>query len=254
MEYKNKSKYNFAFVIVLITVVLCSCFIISITISWLTRLYNFENNTNQIGSIDIRLYANGTEVTGTYTTTEDVTTWECNQPYEIVGNTNIRDNINLTMRNLGTIDALVRATINIYYLEGTNKRTVLLSSGTPTNKGDISLDNAGWINDFPSPTVACGYVFYNSKVQPYYNKTLNGENIVSTPVLDNEISIINQILVSDLDKNVTFYVDVTLDAIAYDGNIYKKIENNQTSPTDIPVYALPFGTKESLPELWTAWR
>jgi len=66
--------------------------------------------------------------------------------------------------------------------------------------------------------------------------------------------LFNQILLSEAQKDTTIYIDLTVEAVAYAGNIYKKMENNQTTAADIPVHALPFGLKEQLPAAWTAWR
>jgi len=67
-------------------------------------------------------------------------------------------------------------------------------------------------------------------------------------------NLFNQILLSEAQKDTTIYIDLTVEAVAYAGNIYKKMENNQTTAADIPVHALPFGLKEQLPAAWTAWR
>lgn len=252
MDIRSKSKLNMFWIALLLLVVLCSCLILS-TLSWLLQTYNFVDENSNIGKIEVAIYADGSKVTGTTTVVDGVTRWQCNSPY-VVSSGSVLRTLNLKCRNEGTIDAILRATISIYYMEGTNKSTALIVSTTPTTSGTINLDTTNWVKQFPSETVACGYMFLNSKLEPYTTKTINDGTISSSTNANGEIPIINQILVSEAQKNVVFYVDVTLDAVAYSGNIYKKIEDGQTTPADIPVYAYPFGTKETLPSAWTAWR
>jgi hypothetical protein len=164
---------------------------------------------------------------------------------------------------MGTIDALVRVTLTIYYIDDydnqatdTNKRPALLSETNPTNKGFIKLTTTNWVYDFPNDTVVAGYMYYDNKLAPYIKREPNtfGTDIVETTVSANNVSIVNSFVVSEAQKNTTFYIDVTVDAVAYDGNIYKKIENGETTINDIPVHALPFGKKESLPDEWETWK
>lgn len=259
---KEKEKYKLSFLVVLTVVVLCSCVLFGSVLAWLTRTYTHSDDDNLIGSVELAIFANGTEVTGSTSVVEGKTTWVCNTPYQITGNTTLRNNINLKIRNTGTIDAIVRATINIYYIDDyddqttdTDKRPLLIASTTPTVNGTANLDSTNWIYDFPSPTVACGYMFYNQKLSPYVLRDPGDlDSVAESTVPANEVSIINQILLSESQKDVTIYIDLTVEAVAYAGNIYKKIENNQTTAADIPVHALPFGLKEELPDSWTAWR
>ena len=264
MLYKSKKqdKYKISFAIVLMIVVLCSCVLIGSVAAWLQREYFYFSDKNAVGSVEMKIFANGTEVTGTTTTVDGKTTWVCNTPYLVSGNTALRSNVGLTIRNTGNIDALVRATISIYYIDdydngasASDKRPLLLVSNTPTVAGTASLDTTNWVQDFPVETVACGYMFYNQKLAPYILREPTNSGISETPVTNNEIKLVNQILLSEAQKNTAIYIDVTVDAVAYDGNIYKKMEE-KASPTldDIPVHALPFGHKENLPETWLAWR
>ena len=266
MDYKSDrvELHKTSFLVVLITVVLCSCILIGSVVAWLTREYTYSDNDNSIGLVDVRLFADGVEVTGTTTTdAHGKTIWSCNTPYAITGTTALREDIGLTIRNMGTIDALVRATINIYYIDDydnqatdTDKRPLLLVSSTPSVSGTAQIDTTYWIHQFPAESVACGYMFYDDQVSPYILREKDeSDDVIETIIPANEIDIINQILLSESQKNTTIYIDVTIDAVAYDGNIYKKIEEKAT-PTvdDIPVHALPFGYKENLPTNWDAWR
>ena len=109
---------------------------------------------------------------------------------------------------------------------------------------------------FPAPNVATGYMYYANKLEPYITRKPDGTtgNIKETTVSANNIKIVDSLTVSSTQVYTEFYIDVTVDAVAYDGNIYKKIENGETGINDIPVYALPFGKKESLPASWEAWK
>lgn len=257
MDIRRRNNINYFYIVLLILVVLCSSLIFS-TIAWLQEIYTYTDNHSTIGKIDVCLYANNSKITGT---TLENGTWVCDTPYEITSGTNIRS-LNLKMRNEGTIDAIVRVTVNVYYMENLNKRTALIVTGTPTTMGTISLETTGWVKQFPSENVACGYMYYNSKLPSFYTKTIDDAGTVTSGTNPaGEVNIINQILVSDDQKNTTFYVDVTIDAVSYSGNVYKKI-NGKTAEEitalvgtdDLPVLAYPFGKLETLPDDWTAWR
>lgn len=257
MDIRRRREINYFLIVLVILVVLCSSLVFS-TISWLQETYTRSDNNVNIGKIDVCLYANNTKITGTIG--EDGK-WTCDTPYEITAGSTIRT-LNLKMRNEGTIDALVRVTVNVYFMENANKRTALIVSTTPTVDGTITLDTTGWIKQFPSENVACGYMFYNSKLPSYYTKTTQEDgSITSGTNTDGEVSIINQIMVSNDQKDTPFYVDVNIDAVSYSGNVYKKIEGKTSSEItalvgsdDLPVLALPFGKLETLPDEWTAWR
>lgn len=245
MKAKTKNRYDISFLIVLFIVVLCFCVFVGSILAWLTIDYSFEDDNTVLGSVELELYANGTKVTGTTTTVNGVNHWSCDEPYEVSGSTTSRT-LNLKVRNAGNIDALVRATIRIYYLDENNNQVTVLLSSSPTLDNQISMSATGWVTNFPSETVAAGYMFYNSKISPY---VVNGATVSS-----NEIEIINSITVASSQATTKFYVSVTVDGIAYAGNIYRKIELGETSSSDIPVSAYPFGTKETLPSAWTAWK
>lgn len=249
MDIRRKTKVNSFIVVLCLLVVLCSCLIVS-TLAWLEETYVYHEDRNNLGAINVVLLANGNKIEGS---TDDNGVWTCNTPYEIPSGNTIRS-LNLKCRNEGNIDAIVRVTISIYYMENNNKRTALLVTGSPTALGTISLDTTNWVRQFPSETVACGYMYYNSRLSSYNTRSYGTDNIVTGTDTDGEASIINQILVSNEQKDAKFYVDVSIDAVAYSGNIYKKIENNETTPADIPVNAFPFGNKDDLPSTWTAWR
>ena len=137
-----------------------------------------------------------------------------------------------------------------------NRRVADITANTPTLAGSIQLTTNNWVRDFPVDTVAAGEMFCSTTVEPYISRTPNadGTGVEETIVSENSLTIIDSLTVSSSQQNAAFYVFVTIDAVAYDGNIYKKIENGETSATDIPVQALPFGKKDTLPESWEAWK
>lgn len=244
-EKQNKFNLKMLFVVLLITVVLVSCVFIGTLLAWLQTREIIENSDSVLGTVDLELYGNGTLITGTTTTTNGITHWECDTPYTVASSVSSRS-VNLKFRNVGNIDALVRATIRVFYIDNNNNEVNAILTSTPSALGFVSMNIAQtWVTDFPAGVVLGGNMFYNQKVSPY---VINNETISA-----NEISIFTNLNVSSLQASTTFYITVTLDAIAYSGNIYKKVANNQISVTDIPVQAYPFGTKESLPSGWTAW-
>jgi len=243
-------------------VVLSFCVLVGSVVAWLTRTYSYNDNDTVIGSVEMKIYRNNEEITGSVSEIDGVTKWRCNTPFQITGGSLTRSDIGLTMRNVGTIDALVRATISIYYIDDydnpatdTDKRPAILVNTTPTESGTIKLTTNNWVYALAgSNAVAAGYMFYSTPLSPYIIREPNaGTGYTETVVPGNNVDIIDSFEVSESQKNTVFYIDVTLDAVAYDGNIYKKIENGQTDIDNIPVHALPFGKKESLPSSWHAW-
>lgn len=248
MYTQEKSKiFNLRnlFIVLLVVVVLVSCVFIGTLLAWLQTRETIENNDSVLGTVDLELYGNGTLITGTTTVTGGITHWECDTPY-IVASSIANRTVNLKFRNVGNIDALVRATIRVFYIDEDNNEVSAILTDTPNSLCLVSMNIANtWVKDLPANVVLSGNMFYNEKVSPY---VINGKTVT-----DNEISIFTNLQVSSLQATTTFYISVTLDAIAYSGNIYKKVESGQISATDIPVQAYPFGTKESLPSAWTAW-
>jgi len=257
------AKSKIPFIIVLTSVVLAFCILVGTVSAWLTKNYIHQGDDTQIGEVNVELYHDGTKITGTTTEVGGVTHWECATPYEIPGSGDIR-NLNLTMRNNGSIDALVRATITIYYIDNNNNRVCLLYvSGTPAGDNECKIDASSWVMSMAgSDTLgaAGGYMFYNDKLSPYTIKEIEsgipGDTITETPIPANEKSIISSIRLSPNLYEKDLFISVTLDAIAYSGNIYKRLENNEVPDEDLNTkYAsLPFGEKDYLPESWVAWK
>ncbi len=235
---KTKNRYSMSFLVILLVVVLSCCIIVGSVLAWLKVDYDQSNQDNTLGVVAIELYADGALVRQTDNE---------NSPYiysAVAGSTT--RTINLKMRNVGTIDAIVRANISVYYLDDNGNRVTPILTETPSATNLIKLGFSGWVSDFVSPTIPTGYMFFDSKLSPY---KING---VDTPA--NEKSIINTITLSGAQSSTIFYIEVRLNAVAYAGNIYRKIELGETDANNIPVEAYPFGIKESLPSNWNVWR
>lgn len=256
MVYRAEKKVNKLFVIVLVIVVLCSCLLIDSVVAWLTQKQTIEENRLDIGSIDVRLYANGVEVQGVENEGEIIYT----APYQISGGNVNRSNIDLKLRNMGNIKALVRANIEIYYLDDNlNRRTAVLTTTTPTQEGVVQaeINDELWLTDFPRDTVAGGYMYFNTSMPSYTNRVFDGTGINETTTTY-EYKLVDSLTVSTAQRTTNFYISVSINAVAFDGNIYKKIKEATDAGTalgdipvkDIPVWAYPFGT--NLPEEWTA--
>ena len=305
MQSTSKNTMKIPFIIVLTSVVLSFCILIGTVSAWLMKDYTHESIDNQIGSVEVELYANGNKIEGSYVEENNVTHWVCNTPYEITGSTVERTNLNLTMRNNGTINALVRATISIYYyedeseLEEVKDKVLLLvshydpanPSAKPTARNHCILETTDWVFNFANDhaidgvdgsgitgIVGGGQMFYNKEIAPYTIKEIASDipgGAVSYPQPDEDdngnpldrdenlidVPIINGIRLHESMANKTIYIDITLDAIAYSGNIYKKIKEYNDKGKDFleeideaKYGALPYGKYETLPSGWTAWQ
>ena len=244
----HSTKFNTAFLVTLIVVVLCSCAIIGSVLAWLKIDYIRESEGVQIGTVDVGAYHNSTLITD-------------NSPIIISGGNTVR-NAGITIKNTGTIDALTRVTIRMYYYESTDAgrdtNPINLMIGNPAeNKNYISFDSDGngsneglsnitWLTRFAGNTVVAGDMFCNQRIEPF---VINGSEVSI-----NELGLISTFKLSEELKNTDIYIDIKVDSCAYSGNIYKKIYNNETSIDDIPYEAYPFGAYENLPAGWTTWR
>lgn len=219
---KIEYRHRVSFIVLLVTIVLVTCVLVGSVLAWLKRNYTRDSEGLEIGTVAVEIYANGTNVTHT-TEHQNGTTWECSSPYSIPTGGTTR-NLSLTIRNTGTVDALIRATIRVYIVDGNNNIVCLL--GTPqimaSSAPMIAMNTTGWYQALPQNNqVASGYMYLSEKLEPY---TLNGETSS-----DREIPIISQITVPEGYESTEILVSVTVDAVAHPGNIYKKIYENSAS-------------------------
>ena len=219
---KIEHRHRVSFIVLLVTVVLVTCVLVGSVFAWLKRNYTRDSEGLELGTVAVEIYANGTNVTHT-TEHKDGTTWECASPYSIPTGGTTR-NLSLTIRNTGTVDALIRATIRVYIVDGNNNIVCLLGTPQimPSSAPMIAMNTTGWYQALPQNNqVASGYMYLSEKLEPY---TLNGETSSAR-----EIPIISQITVPAGYENTEILVSVTVDAVAYSGNIYKKIYENSAS-------------------------
>lgn len=273
---KTKNGYKISFLIVLITVVLSFCICIGSVVAWLRVDYIRQSDSLELGTVKLALYNGAVEINGTTVSNGVVTSTHAT--VSIPASSNVTRNLGIKVRNIGTIDCLVRAQFNIYYYEEDgNRSTILLSESAKTievedmnghtkNVHYASIDNSGWILRLPGlpenpevpntyTTAAFGELFYNNKVSPYIHTVIDDGGSITTETVDNNAkTIISSITTVDSEKNRVLYIDITVDAIAYSGNIYKKTENQNFTQVDVPVEAYPFGSKDKLPSNWIAWK
>ena len=273
---KTKNGYKISFLIVLITVVLSFCICIGSVAAWLRIDYISRSESLELGTVKLALYNGSVEVKGTTVTSGSVTSTHAT--VAIPASDAVTRNLGIKVRNMGTIDCLVRAQFNIYYYENDGNRvTILLSESAKTVEVNelnghnyyvnyAKIDNSGWILKLPGlpqnpevpssyTTAAFGELFYNSKLSPYKHTVIDDSGNITTETVDNNAKIIiSSITTVDSEKSRELYIDITVDAIAYSGNIYKKTEKQGYTSVDVPVEAYPFGSKDKLPSTWTAWR
>jgi len=259
---RNNNQFKIAMVVVLILVLLASSILFGSVLAWLTDRDEFDDGDRiKIGAVDFDIYNEGTKITATKNNAdgvspEDLTT-VTSQEIEVTGSTTIRD-LKITIRNTGTVSAIMRATVTIKYLNDLGQKLPCLIADTEfTLDNQIDITNTGWIDDFSADgSVASGYTYYNSQINPYTVKSVNTAGaVISQEITANEVKILSQILVPDSMKNETYYISISVEGVAYSGNIYQEdADKDAEKDYEIPVSAYPFGSISNLPVAWTAWQ
>ncbi len=258
MKTIEDRSYKKVFIAVLMVVLLSCCFLVGTVLAWLTdEDVHRSEGIIEIGAVDFDIYNGSTKITTVKhnsTSTGAITVNTVSQPVEVLGGSTIR-NIDLTIRNTGTVSALMRITLSIYYLDDNGDKCPCIVATTSTFDNHISITNTGWVSDF-SDSATTGYAYYNSQINPYTIRTphnLTGE-VTTQDVTAHAVPVLTQILVPDSKKNQTYYIEVIqVDGVAYSGNIYQE-DIHKDGEYDVPVTAYPFGHVDDLPEEWTAWR
>lgn len=262
-KVRGEGTYRKSFLVVLIIVLLSSCIFVGTVFAWLTqKIVRETHDTIVIGTVDFEIYSGNTQLTTLKSTADGVVT--VSGTGELTIPTNGSDTIRpvaLEIRNTGTIDAIMRVTLSIYYKDiNNNKVSLVLTSSQPTIDNGIKIQNDGWVNDFKDD-ITSGYVYYNSKISPYYHTPstdVNDTPVAGTTqiVTENAVDVVTQILVPTSMIDTTYYITLTVEGVAYKGNIYQELYENETAgtPTDIPVTAYPFGLPDSLPSGWTGYQ
>ncbi|MBE5757938.1 MAG: hypothetical protein E7345_03300 [Clostridiales bacterium] len=249
---KVKNRYQISFLIVLISVVLSFCVFIGTITAWLMVDYEEHSEGLEIGTVQVKLYNGGTEVQGTKVGNngEVVST---HATMTIPTNSTSASQMLISMRNTGTIDCIVRVQFNVYYLENDGNRVTVFMSGASSidpSYPAISMTTTDWVRDL-LPGVSAGELYYNKQLKPYYAWSLDSNNDgqnETSPQASNQVAIISGINIGSITEQL--YIDITVDAVAFSGNIYKKAQAGES----VPVEAYPFGTPDTLPEDWDAWK
>ena len=273
----RQERYKKAFIVVLVAVLLSSCIFIGTVLAWLQQdIMRDTDGILNFGEVDFEIYASGTKITSTKDNANGVTT-SSSQELAIPAGSTIRS-IDLKIRNTGNIDAIMRVTLSIYYKEyydtdKYNKVALVIQDGVPTINNGIDIQNDGWVDDFKDGVTA-GYTYYNDVISPYTISRLpvNGDgsadvtssDVTSADVTAHAIPVVSQILIPEAMKNETYFITLTVEGVAYKGNIYQELKDkNEHNSYDIPadaynsskdIYAYPFGLPSSLPAGWTAWQ
>lgn len=255
---RRQDGYKKSFIIVLIVVLLSSCIFIGSVLAWLQQDITRDSGNNSLGTVDFEIYSGSTKISSIKSTANGVTTTGTSKELAITGSSTIRP-VNLTIRNTGTIDAIIRVTLSIYYKDENGQNVALILQDTPNVYNGINIQNDGWVNDFKD-NVTSGYVYYNKVINPYTIKRVNTmedgtQNITSQDISANAVPVVTQLLLPSAKASETYYITITVEGVAYKGNIYQELaDKNASKPYQIPVEAYPFGVPASLPAGWTAWK
>ncbi|MGN0960589.1 MAG: hypothetical protein ACI4PF_00150 [Christensenellales bacterium] len=256
---RRQDRYRKSFIIVLIVVLLSSCIFIGSVLAWLQQNTTRESiDTITLGEVDFEIYNGTTKISSIKSTASGVTTIGATQELEVSGTSTIRT-VNLSIRNTGTIDAIMRVTLSIYFKDNYNNKVALVLKDIPSADTEIAIQNDGWVNDFKDD-VTSGYTYYNNVINPYtIRRVINNEDgtqtITSQDVTANAVSVLTQLLLPNSMSTTKYYITLTVEGVAYKGNIYQELADKDAGNSyQIPVEAYPFGLPESLPATWTAWQ
>ena len=120
MENIKEKKYYKAFIAVLMIVLLSCCVLVGSVLAWLTDEDVHETkDIIEIGAVDFDIYHNGNKITSlkhNSTSASAIVVSSTSKAVEVLGGSTIRD-IDLTIRNTGTVSAIMRITLAIYYID-----------------------------------------------------------------------------------------------------------------------------------------
>ena len=146
--------------------------------------------------------------------------------------------LNLKVKNVGTINGIVRCFVTISTVVGPSEGFTDLDGASylATSK-QLKVESPDWVDLYDDPLLE-GVYGYNM----FLNKVLapDAENIVFT-----NFTVLSEV------ENTTVYVKLRADIVAHSGNAYQ-IDNDQNPVADKDK---PFGvlTKEFL-DIWTAYK
>jgi len=250
-------KYKRAFLIVLLAVVLSFCVCVGSVLAWLQDEEIRNSNGLTLGSVDFEIYSGNTRLTSIKDTSTGIVNVSSTTEFVIPADetTTIR-NVDLKIRNSGSVHAIIRVTMEVYFKDDDGNRVITVIADSVTQDYHININNSGWVNDFKD-SAASGYTYYNSQIAPYNVSTLRTNadgttTVVSQDVTANAVSVLTQLLVPESMKSKDYFVQLQVDGVAYSGNIYQEMQHAEAD-RDIPVAAYPFGHPSGLPVDWHAW-
>ncbi len=237
---KNIKKENFlksnSFFVFMLAIALSLMVAIGITFAWLTDIVSKQNNAT-IGEVGIEIYNGETKLNGKIL--EDGS-YSIGSPLEIqLGELNTAINLNLNIKNTGTIPGIVKCLITISTNEGPHDHHTDLDGAlflVKTNQAQIVQNN--WVTLYDDPLIADQY-FFNS----FLNEQIGAgetKNVISsfTPTA------------SGLE-NTSIYIRIRAMIVAYSGNAYQ-IDSAENPVADKDK---PFGVLSTeFLNTWTAWK
>ena len=177
---KNIKKENFlksnSFFVFMLAIALSLMVAIGITFAWLTDIVSKQNNAT-IGEVGIEIYNGETKLNGKIL--EDGS-YSIGSPLEIqLGELNTAINLNLNVKNTGTIPGIVKCLITISTNEGPHDHHTDLDGAlflVKTNQAQIVQNN--WVTLYDDPLIAdqrrnkkCYFKFHTNSV--WFRKHIN---------------------------------------------------------------------------------
>ena len=233
---KDKKNLKNLINVSIITVCLCLiALIIGYSFAWLTDIFNDDGDA-QIGAVKIEIYDGETKLNGT---TNDDGSYTVGTAYAVnLGDVGSVSSLNLKVKNVGTINGIVRCFVTISTVVGPSEGFTDLDGASylATSK-QLKVESPDWVDLYDDPLLE-GVYGYNM----FLNKVLapDAENIVFT-----NFTVLSEV------ENTTVYVKLRADIVAHSGNAYQ-IDNDKNPVADKDK---PFGvlTKEFL-DIWTAYK
>ncbi len=208
------------------------------SLAFLTDIFETDN-TATVGSVKAGLYNNnGNTLISGY---ENGGQYILGAPILVTlgGTANQPTNVDLWVKNTGTINGLVRVLITITYTPENDTNMLQLTETV------ASITNTGWVNQFADTSTAGTRVFY---LYAYYNSQIAPNTAVRV------LNSITPKTAAALSAEVE--ITVRADMVAYSGNAYKI----EAAGTTVPSADKPFKdfTSADLTSAfltsWTAWQ
>lgn len=229
---KRKNIINISIIVLCLSLI---ALIIGYSFAWLTDIFNDDENAN-IGEVKIEIYDGETKLNGIE---KEDGSYELGTAYAVnLGDVGSKAELNLKVKNTGTINGIVRCFVTISTVVGPSEGfTDLDGAMYLATNNQLTVESPDWVDLYDDPDLV-GVYGYNM----FLNKVLapNAENKIF-----NSFTVVSEV------ENTTVYVKLRADIVAHSGNAY------QIDSTENPVADKdkPFGvlTKEFL-DVWTAYK